>query len=92
MTQKNVSVVWQCIATIFVPTGLYAFHRINKLKVGGLIYLITIVINVLQTLIVGSYGISALLSLAIGIFGLMVAMLYMQKWSEEWNKNKITEL
>jgi len=50
---------WQIIATIFLPTGLYAFKRINKLRSGVLIYLgvfgllvlfgITIVFSLIMT-------------------------------------------
>lgn len=32
---------WQMIATIFIPTGLYAFKKIHKLQKGIILYGIT---------------------------------------------------
>ena len=96
---KKVSEFWQCGMVIIVPLGLWAFYRIKKLRKGVIVYLITglgIQLGIpllVSTIVFGStgqdvftnivYGLSALFSL---IFGIAIAMWYMQKWSQEWNE------
>ena len=97
---KKVSTGWQCAMVLFVPLGLWAFYRIKKLRYGVLIYLITgfgisFGVPFLVLYIVSSstddealsnivYSLSAVFA---WIFGIAIAMWYMQKWSDKWNEN-----
>ena len=48
---KQVNIKWQCLAVIFIPTGLYAFKRIKKLRFGIIIYIITGIASILSAII-----------------------------------------
>ena len=47
MTAKKLNILWQCIATLTLPTGLYAFKKINKLRLGSLTYVLSFAIMVM---------------------------------------------
>lgn len=96
-TKKKVSIFWQCLATLFFPTGLYAFKRINKFRVGLLIYFITIGLTYLAPLGTGhmwydfnydlylvTYAVFTLVAIA-SLF--IFPILYIRKWSNEWNES-----
>jgi len=96
--EKKVSIGWQVVSTLFLPTGMYAFKRINKLRLGGLIYLITYALWVGPSigLVLVSSIIEAYVYIIIPIIVLVVSfvlpMWYMEKWSKEWNKPTLKEL
>ena len=97
--KKKVSVGWQCVAILFVPTGLWAFYRIKKLLYGVLIYLaalglkfgIPIVLAMLyhdSNFDSDTYWIIFNLLSFVGFFtALGLSMWYMARWSNRWNES-----
>ena len=101
---KKVNVLWQCLATILIPTGIYAFKRINKLKDGIIIYAITLTLQFLMPistnymwydfnydLYLVTFAVFTLFSV---IASFIIPILYMNKWSKEYNAkldNQITK-
>jgi hypothetical protein len=91
----NVSVGWQCIGTILLPTGLYCFKRIKKLRLGILLYVCSYVLSAVAvlTLTLSVAGNSSDLLYAFGSFlasaaSLLLPMYFIRAWSIEWNKNQ----
>lgn len=103
---KQVSLAWQVMATIFVPTGLYAFRRINKGKFGIVIYVISIGMPFLFGLFAPSQTLETcnyfnnieyckpseniftytIIILILGILSFLMPILFIAKWSREWNE------
>jgi hypothetical protein len=88
-TNKKVSVGWQMIALMFWPTGLWAYNRIGKLMYGIFLYL------GMAGLITGvGIGLTEMFSASIRddvspilvIIYYLIPMLYIRKWSKEWNE------
>ena len=93
MSPVNVKV--QCLATLFIPTGIYAFKRINKIRMGIMIYGLTFASWIAQNLLIpfnnssmGLYGLVSLLNLGLGI---ILPMIFIYNWSIEFNKKKKKE-
>jgi high-affinity Fe2+/Pb2+ permease len=100
MTQNKVSTFWQCALSLFIPTGLWAFGRINKLRKGILIYVIT------ALMALGGYVGQAFFAynienrineetvrtplffilVILGLFAFLLPVFFMFKWSEDWNE------
>lgn len=101
MTDKKVSCFWQCGFSLMpIPLGLWAFYRIKKLKLGCLLYLISILGS---SLIYFGLLLSYLsyyelidndsmtfyffvLSISLYLISAVFILYYIEKWSEEWNK------
>ena len=93
--KKQVSLGWQCLATIFLPTGLYAFKRISKLKLGIIVYVsaysLTILGGIIQASSAYPWGIGVL-EASIGSFvfyisAILIPIYFMRKWTIEWNRS-----
>ena len=87
---SKVNVKLQCLATLFIPTGIYACKRINKTKMGIMIYGLTFASWIAQNLLIpfnnssmGLYGLVSLLNLGLGI---SLPMICIYNWSVEFNK------
>ena len=91
--KEKVSPFWQCGMALFLPLGIWAFYRINKLRLGLLLYLVVgIIPNVIYGIGLGLsttqneanlayviYGVSWLVCIGFLLYG-------MGKWSEKWNE------
>ena len=101
-TKGKVSVPWQCFMCLTgVLIGIYAFQRIKKLRLGGLIYLGLVLAIFLPDYIISEdlwyqlqeegsrvSQIKAIISL---IAFLIVPAFFVVKWSKEWNKSIDTQ-
>ena len=83
----RVNVLAQCLATIFIPTGLYAFKRINKFKMGVLVYVVSGVIAFFGGML--SVFTSEYVSIGCLIVSFIIPMIFVIKWSNEFN-SKVT--
>ena len=90
-----VNIFWQSIATLFIPTGLYAFLKIDKLRKGVLVYLasfgVSIIAEVVSVLLYmthdNSYNLLiAFYALGIVCISFILPIHYIRKWSIEYNK------
>ena len=81
VSQQPVSIGWQTVF-MFVPyVWIYAFYRIEKLRMGIVLVLISIGINTgIQMLLPFPYGLAV--SLAVTI---LLPVRFLRKWSREWN-------
>lgn len=110
--QKQVNVKVQMLASIFIPSGAYAFCRINKQNKGTILYVTTGILSILgfftstmnyQTPyywdgVLGqisrytsdstTHGLLILFTLSSSLISIIVPMLYIRKWSIDWN-NKL---
>ena len=90
---KEVNVKLQCLASLFVPTGLYAFKRIKKLTIGIIIYAVTYLAWLGQNILfmpdfnnpssVGLYGLTSLLIVGLGI---LLPLIFIYNYSIDYNK------
>ena len=83
----------QCLATLLIPAGLYAFKRINKLKYGlviygisyGICYGVPIIISVTS---LNSNNIIYLSSILYSfLFSIAFPMVAIKKYSIDYNKS-----
>lgn len=80
--------------SIIFPTGLYAFHKIKKLKIGIIIYAISEVIGYLSLVVGGSmlyltedwWPIIAPIALSISILSIVIPIIFMRKYCIEYNQ------
>lgn len=85
--------------SIIFPTGLYAFHKIKKLRIGIIIYGISEVIAYSSLVVGGSmlyltkdwWPIIAPLALAISILSIVMPIIFMRKYCIEYNEKIKTE-
>ena len=88
---KKVNPLLQTAATIIVPTGLYAFKRINKLRKGIIIYAISYVVSIampfMLTIIPSMSNSFYLTGIVYGVlFSFALPMVAIKKWSVDYNK------
>jgi len=89
---KPVRVGWQIIATIFLPTGLYAFKRISKLGYGTLLYIVTFMYAVatgtISVIFFNELGdLVWFIAISDYIIPFLIPMLFIAKWSRQWNES-----
>ena len=91
----RVNILVQCLATLILPTGLYAFKRIDKLKKGILVYGASFGLTILSVIVTGILFVNkdgqtnlviALYSLGLTAMSFFVPIYYMRNWSIEFNK------
>jgi len=103
VNKKKVSVIWQVVACFFLPTGLYCFYRIQKLRKGAILYgfvfgggILIQVVGAIGLQFIYDNGIlddsridtlASIIPLVLGIVLLLFILSKMAKWSTEWNKN-----
>ena len=88
---------WQTVASLDIPTGLYACKRVNKFRLGCLVYFGTYIITAL-----GSYvatpllfkGLIGIVYYSVGVFALagmaiIIPVLYVRKWTRLYNSSLI---
>ena len=88
---KSVNTKVQCLAAIFVPTGLYAFKRIGKLQKGIITYLICAGINggaLLLSIMKADLIATAITIILLNIISLVVPIAVMNKYCNEYNYNQ----
>jgi len=80
--QASVSIGWQT-ALVIIPYGwIYGFYRIEKLRWGLVLVLITVATNItVQTVLPWPFG----LIVALGVL-VILPIRFIRKWSREWNK------
>lgn len=85
---KKVNIILQCLATLCLPIGLYAFKRINKLKAGGIVYVISIVVGVVG-IVIGSFHFKLFLNITTlsMIVSYFIPIIFMKEWCKKWNKS-----
>jgi len=88
--QKPVNVGWQTLF-MFVPfVDIWAFYRIEKLRMGLAIIIGTSLADVgLRMILPFPYGLGA--SIGMTIFSIAIQIYFIRKWSMEWN-NKISQV
>lgn len=98
MEKHQVSIGWQVMATIFIPTGLYAFKRINKLRYGGLLYLGTFGFIVLFAIIflfnITWFAANEIISFSFGMVGIVsyaIPMIFVAQLSKQYNEKLETK-
>ena len=92
---KPKNVLIQCLSTLLIPTGLYAFKRINKLQKGILIYLssygLVFLGGFLQASSSFSWGLdvlsASLFSFACYLFSIVLPMVMIVNYTKEYNKS-----
>lgn len=92
-----ISIKYQCLGTLSLPTTLYVFHRIKKLKLGILLHCLSSVLmgasffNIILLLKTGNFGLYLVISVIILGYGLYLPMLYVSKWTRTWNHNLLNQ-
>jgi peptidoglycan biosynthesis protein MviN/MurJ (putative lipid II flippase) len=80
--QKPVNVNWQTLFCVLPYIWIYAFYRIEKLRMGIVIAIVTIVASVAVSMIFPfPYGLVGNLVISIGI-----PIYFIRQWSREWNQ------
>lgn len=105
MTEKKVNLGIQSVATLFVPTGLYAFKRIKKLRLGILLYGICYLMYIIATVYPlkqmtdsssqmnqDTLGMISLLSVGLSIMSFLLPIIFIHKWSKDFNKKIETQI
>jgi len=86
----------QTLATFTLPTSLYAFYRIKKLKLGILINILSIMLatssfgNMAGLLSHGYFGFYFLFSGFILVWSYVIPIIFIRKWTNVFN-NKVFE-
>lgn len=101
-----VNIKLQCLATLTIPTGLYAFYRINRMKEGNRIYMGTGIATF--TFLIGTFFVNwnqvtnsqvggdllSLLftigSIAVTPYTILFPMIKIRKYSKEWNQKTLS--
>ena len=79
--QEPVSVGWQTVFMFIPYVWIYAFYRIEKLRLGIALLLIALIISTgVQMLWPYPYGFGIGLAVSIGL-----PIYFIRKWSREWN-------
>ena len=99
MTDNKVNLGVQCVATLFIPVGLYAFKRIHKLRLGILLYGICYVMYIAATVYPlkeiadsnsnmnqDTLGIISFISVGLSILSFLLPIIFIHKWSKEYNQ------
>lgn len=87
---------YQTLATLILPTSLYAFYRIKKLKLGILINILSIMLgtssfyNMANLLSHGYFGLWFLVAAFINIYSFILPIIFIRKWTVAFN-NKVFE-
>lgn len=92
---KPRNVLIQCLSTLLIPTGLYAFKRINKLQKGILVYLssygLVFLGGLIQASSLYSWGLdildASLISFACYLFSILLPMIAMIHYTREYNQS-----
>jgi len=80
--QQPVSVNWQTLFCILPYIWIYAFYRIEKLRLGIVIAIGTFALTIaLGMLLPFPYGLAGNL-----IISIVVPIYFIRKWSREWNE------
>ncbi len=91
----TVNIKLQCLATLTLPTGLYAFKRVGKLKQGVIFYSINYFVSfILGGMLVATatqenmyVDILTLVSLIVGVAGIIIPMRLIKQYSVIYNNN-----
>ena len=80
--QTRVSIGWQT-ALVIIPYGwIYGFYRIEKLRLGLVLVLITVAANITaQAVLPWPFGLIVALAILV-----ILPIRFIRKWSHEWNK------
>ena len=105
MTSKPVNIGVQCLATLFVPTGIYAFKRIKKLRLGLIIYAVCYVMYIVATVYplknmansssninMDTIGLISFVSVGLIIMSFLLPIIFIRKWSKEYNQSLTNQL
>ena len=98
-SMNKVNVILQCALTLFLPTGLYAFKKIGKLKLGILSYVLSFVAMYLgilgYMLLTWNNSVNMIEQAShsvpwMALTSSLIPIVFIRKWSIEYNK-KIKE-
>lgn len=80
--QEPVSVGWQIVFVIIPYVWIYAFYRIEKLRIGLVLAIISTGAGIgLQMLLPFPWGLASS-----WVFYIIIPIYFVVKWSREWNK------
>lgn len=96
--RKPVGILSQCLMSLFVPTGLYAFKRIRKFRLGLIVYGLSYIaylaatITTLNIIAKGNMtsdqiGILSLLSTILVIISFALPTMTIYNWSKRYNQS-----
>lgn len=91
---KPRNILIQCLSTLLLPTGLYAFKRINKLKKGVLVYLssygLVFLGGTIQASTLYSWGLdilsASILSFVAYLSSILVPIIMMSRYTRQYNE------
>ena len=90
-----INLKYQTLATLSLPTSLYAFYRIKKLKYGILVNILSSIIssismtNMITLLQHGNFGFLFLFSGFIFSYGIVLPMFFIRKWTNSFNRKTL---
>lgn len=92
---KPRNLIIQSLSTLLIPTGLYAFKRINKLQKGIILYLasygLVFLGGLIQASTLYSWGMdvlsASLASFACYLFSIVLPMYAMIRYTKEYNRS-----
>jgi len=80
--QEPVSVGWQIVFLIIPYVWIYAFYRIEKLRIGLVLAIISTGVGIgFQMLLPFPWGLASS-----WVFYIIIPIYFIVKWSREWNK------
>lgn len=91
---KQRSMFWHTLASLDIPTGLYACKRVNKFRLGCIVYFTTYLAFVFGSweaaplIYKGIIGILwyGLGTLSLGVMAIIIPVLFVRRWTKEFNK------
>ena len=81
MEKKPVSIGWQVVFVIIPYVWIYAFYRIEKLRIGIVLAIITTIVGIgFQMILPFPWG------LAFALFGnAWLVVFFHRRWTKQWN-------
>ena len=84
--QKKVNLTFQILSTIFIPLGIYSFHRIGKMRMGIIIYVMSFIIGFIVGIIgVFVSSVSHILYVGGALASIVLPMIFMLDWTIKYN-------
>jgi len=80
--QKPVSIGWQIVFVIIPYVWIYAFYRIEKLRIGIVLAIISTIVGIgFQMMLPFPWGLSSS-----WVFYIIIPIYFVVKWSKVWNE------
>ena len=88
----------QALLTLSLPTSIYAFYKIKKLRLGILVLVLSSMLSIssMTDLIIlthiKSFGLYFIASIFIFSFSYILPIIYITKWTKQYNRNLLKEI